>query len=238
MKNIKPPDQNLFKPEEEECKEPTKGKIIWRYVRVIIAFIIIVGLLYISGIYQSLFYHRTPASVSQPKVESRLDAEVITLPLQVFVFINDESGSKKSKEDVKRLVKNASKIWGQAEIELIVEKIVFLKASDEEIEVSLNNPWAFVANLQDYNDQGINVFLKETLRGLNGIAFIGLGVVTVADFTTSYDFRVLAHEIGHILNLEHVSSDKMRLMAQGAIGFNLTIKEIIQAREAVLNFNQ
>lgn len=235
MKNIEPPDQSLFEPDIEEHKEPTKGEIIWKYVRVVIALVVIGGLLYISGVYQSFLYRRTPANIKQQKVESMLDAEMITLPLQIFVFVNEESGSKRSEEDVGRLVENASNIWEQSRIELNIEKIVFLELSEEEIETFLNNPRVLVVNFQDYNDDRINVFLKESLMGLNGIAFIGLGIVSVADFTTSYDFRVLAHEIGHILGLGHVS-DKRRLMSQGSNGINMTLEEIMKARQIVLNF--
>lgn len=235
MKKIDPDDPNLFDPDKEH-KEPTKGEIILRYIRIVVALVVIVGLLYISGVYQLFLYQRTPDSVTQKEVENRLDAELVALPLRVFVFVNDESGSKRSEEDVRRLVENTSKIWEQAGIELDIEEIIFLELSDEEINAFLHDPGAFVANIHDYHDQRINVFLKETLMGLNGIAFVGLGVVTVADLTTSYDFRVLAHEVGHVFGLGHVPGDEGRLMSQGADGFNLTPEEIMQARQAVLNF--
>ncbi|HDH04047.1 MAG TPA: hypothetical protein ENH22_00810, partial [Candidatus Campbellbacteria bacterium] len=138
MKNTEPVDQNLFE-EESEARKPTKRELAFQYLRVFVAIISIGGLLYISGIYQSLLYRRTPANVIQQKVKSMLNAETITVPLRVFVFVNKKSGSERSKKDVERLVENASRIWKQAEIKLSIEKIVFLKSNDQEIEAFLNN---------------------------------------------------------------------------------------------------
>lgn len=54
-----------------------------------------------------------------------------------------------------------------------------------------------------------------------------------ADLTTVPDFRVLAHEIGHVLNLKHTDQSRARLMYQGANGFDLALDEIKTAREAI-----
>jgi len=195
-------DQNLFEPDEGEGRRELTGReIILQYVRGGVALIVILGLLYISGVYQSLLYQRTPSTAEQERAKTVFDAEILILPLQVFVFSNNESlGSVRSSEDVERLVLNAEAVWDQALIQLEIENLVFLEVSDQEIEEFLYNPGTFIVNLPDYDRDSISVFLARSLGGLNGIAFGGLRAVAVADFTTVYDFRVLAHEIGHILH--------------------------------------
>jgi len=232
-------DKNIFEPDEEEQRAPTGREIILQYVRGVVALVTILGLLYISGVYQSFLYQRTPSTAEQERVESIFDAEMIILPLRVFVFSNDESlGSLRSREDVERLVLNAGVVWDQADIKLGIENLFFLEASDPEIETFLRNPGAFIVSLPDYNSGIISVFLARSLGGLNGIAFGGLRAIAVADFTTVYDFRAFAHEIGHVLHLNHTPLDRGRLMFRGANGVSLTPGEIIQARRTALNFDQ
>ena len=84
----------------------------------------------------------------------------------------------------------------------------------------------------------INVFLVGNLGGINGISFGGLSSVAVADYTTVYDFRALAHEVGHTLGLSHVPEVRGRLMYQGANGSLLSSKEIQRARIGAQTFNK
>ena len=69
-----------------------------------------------------------------------------------------------------------------------------------------------VSDIVGFDEATINVFLVGNLGGINGIAFGGLNSVAVADYTTVYDFRALAHEIGHILGLHHLLGSKGQLM--------------------------
>ena len=41
-------------------------------------------------------------------------------------------------------------------------------------------------------------------------SFTDLIIAIVADYTTGYDFRVLAHEIGHILGLSQLKINKVQ----------------------------
>lgn len=217
---------------ETEKQELTLKQKISRIIRAIVAIAVILGIMYVSGVYQYLFYRKTPATIKQERMKSMLEAEIISLPLSVFIVSGEDSWrSERAEGDIQHLVQNASNIWAQANIRLEIKKIILLNVSNEEKELFFNNPRLFVKNVKEYEPSTINVFLTKLLNGLNGIAFGSTQSVAVAEFTSSYDFRVLAHEIGHILNLSH-TQDKQDLMSQGAGGNALTLDEILIAREA------
>ena len=127
-------------------------------------------------------------------------------------------------------MENASRIWNQAGITLTIKNIYTVSKSDEEMKIFSDTPAVFMQNIDEFDATTINVFLVGNLGGINGIAYSGLYSVAVADYTTVYDFRVLAHEVGHILGLNHVSESKERLMYRGANGFLLSLVEIEHAR--------
>jgi len=223
----------------EEPEEPQKKKT-WPYVARGIVALLILGLVYMYGIQQALFYQRTPQGVSQRETESVLDAETITIPVNIFVLTNNEDfGSERSEEDITQIVANASKILNQADIDLRINEIVFLEMSDDEIGELLSNPSRNVNKIEKYDPNAINAFLSRTLKGIhgvNGIAFTGIRTIAVADFTTVYDFRVFAHEVGHVLGLDHTNDSRNRLMYRGANGLELTAEEVLRAREFASEF--
>ena len=89
-----------------------------------------------------------------------------------------------------------------------------------------DTPGVFIRSIDEVDPLTINVFLTRNLWGINGIAYTGLYTVAVADYTSVYDFRVLAHEVGHMLGLEHVLESDGRLMYREANGFALSPQEI------------
>ncbi len=222
---------------ESESKELTPREIAFRVFRGLIALVAIFGLLYLSGIYQSSFYRRTPLGIKEENLESRLDAENISLPLTIFILANDDSyGSRRTRREARELVENASRIWQQASIQFQVKKLTVLLTRDDELTVFLENPRAFLREFEKYDPEAINVFLLRSLGGINGVAFGSLRSVAVADYTTVYDFRALAHEVGHVLGLEHVPVDRGRLMYKGANGFEFSLEEIMRARDSAIRF--
>ena len=218
---------------QEKIVEEQEKLPVLRVVHSTIALLVIAGLIYLSGIHQYFFYRKTPVTLEQKVVESVVDARVLTVPLTVFILTNNESnGSRRSNENARHLVENVSRLWSQASIMLEIKSLYRISTSDEEIENFYHTPGVFIRNVGKFDEATINVFLVGRLRGINGIAFGGIQSVAVADITTVYDFRALAHEIGHILGLNHVPVLRERLMFQGANGFLFSLEEIMQARES------
>ena len=221
-------DDNEFDIDGQEKIEPS---IFSQVLRGVVALVVISGLLYISGIYQFFIYQRTPPSLNQAEIVSRVDAQTLSIPLTIFIITGNESyGSIRSEENALHLVENASRIWDQAGITLTIKNIYTISKSDVEMKIFSDTPAVFIQNIDEFDEATINVFLVGNLGGINGIAFSGLYSVAVADYTTVYDFRALAHEVGHMLGLNHVEGSRGQLMYRGANGFNLSLVEIERAR--------
>lgn len=231
-----PPDWEDAWEEEwdgEEQGPQTPKEWLWWYGKRGLAVLALVGLLFLSGIYQGTFFHRTPERTQEP-LPARVDENVLVLPLRLIVFTSDgDLSSERTRENVEQLVENASALWQQASLTLSVDVITFTEVGSDTVASFLEYPPELLDTYGDSTYGGVTVFLVEELSGLNGIAFTGSRTVAVADFTTELDYRVLAHEIGHILGLRH-TRDSSDLMYSGSNGFNLSLEEIARARSAVL----
>jgi predicted Zn-dependent protease len=220
--------------EYSEQEETQERNVYLRILQGVVAFVVLIGFVYISGVYQHFLYSRTPSAVQQETIKQQAVYEEIAVPISIHILHNNEqNGSSRTTEDAQRIVRNANEIWEQAGISTEIQNIQMMKLSDRDIESLLDFP----ARFSSFTDSSaINVLFVENLRGSNGISYGGLRTVAVADYTTVYDFRVLAHEVGHVLGLSHIPGDKARLMFQGANGVILSKEEIETARTRARNF--
>ena len=223
----------------EEPEEKQEESLVLKIAKIIISLLVLVGILNIFGFRNLFLYRTTSPDVEQQEVEVKVDEETLFVPLNIIVLTTAEDGygSKRDEKSVLSLVENADEIWRQGKIELIVTNISFEEVGSTIVGDLYHDPRAVINNVQNFDEESINVFLVGSLGGINGVSFGGLKAVAVADYTTVYDFRALAHEIGHQLGLAHIMESNGQLMYQGANGFNLSIEEIEVARSRAETHN-
>jgi len=141
--------------------------------------------------------------------------------------------SARTHADIDRVMKSAEEIWKQAGI-LFNYEIVDTEF-DESTEAAIYGEDYEKVYLEDYyREDTINVFFVNALPA-NGIA-IYPSAAFVNDRTSVNDFRATAHEIGHLLGLEHTLASQTRLLYRGVNGTLLIPAEIDLARSQTESF--
>lgn len=159
------------------------------------------------------------------------------VPVKVHI-VEEETGvytSYRDEENIREMFKRANDIWKKSGIEFEISSIVRTRVSFETIPNAINGNYLPLSDLPEFDNKTINAFFVQSLNNINGQALIEINSVLISDHTTANSYRTLAHELGHILGLVHVSNKEM-LMAQGENGEQLTLEEIKTAKENLKNF--
>lgn len=168
----------------------------------------------------------------------------VQISMSLYVVDNADGGagaplsSQRSHPDIDVIAERIQSIWGQAGIELVIETVTRIEAS-EDVLVDLGNgdtasfrAAARTGAIAIPDPATINGFYVSRIGAANGMTPFGTRLFFVADDPSVPDERVSSHEIGHILGLHHVLDDPGRLMFSGTDGTTLTEAEIAVARYA------
>jgi len=157
--------------------------------------------------------------------------EQIIIPIKVHL-ITDTSNqytTSKNEQYIIELLNEVNYIWSQTDIIFQLEEITITNVSFEAIPNAINSNTFELENHQNFDNKKINIFLVQSLNGLNGLAIPQINSALISDYTTVSNYRTTAHELGHILDLRHIEP-QTNLMARGKHGESLSQEQIEKAR--------
>ncbi len=213
----------------DEIEEIEKPNLVSKIIKITLALLLLVSFLYFSGLRQYFFFSITSPNIEIDYIGQVLNYEVVDLPVKVILVREELFGSRRNQEEVESLLKNASRILNQAGIHLDRGSTIEKEMTEEEVKEIINGN---LSSLEILNQKKINLVLVRVLRGINGVAYPGINTTVIPDYTAGRDFRVLGHEVGHILGLGHQESQEY-LMSQGATGNLLKEEEVIIMRQTL-----
>ncbi len=211
---------------ERETEKGQTSHLFLRLIKVGTALMLILGMVYFSGLREYFFFRKTPTDVTVREVEQVLQVENRELPIRIFIIREPTLGSRREKDNIFSMIDNSSKILSQAGIDLKIGEVKSVEINRKKVSELIQGNFNSIKK-----EKGkVNLILVKTLGELNGLAYPGRNVIIIPDYLAGRDYRTLTHEIGHLLGLGH-KDDSRYAMSQGSSGILFSEDEVIKMRK-------